>query len=289
MRRSNRRKEIIEIIEDNESSNDDNKIEEINQLSSSSSSIQSLNDKNKYINLFNISLNEDPIRILDSFERELKLINQKFIQLKKVFIKIYKIKQNNINSIINTNQSSSENKNIESKKNSEESLNRKKSSSNQEMSSSFVSHQNNNFKEHFFDYKQFSKKKEKILNEYEKKSEIYKNNNNEKDWIFKGKKEENLNNLIKGNIGLNEDQKISNVIEQTGDSLDDLYNDEINTNTIKRNTEIKNKNKNLNNNVNLDNKNIKNNEIIDISDNDEDENILGKKRKKNEEKSFEID
>ena len=34
MRRSNRRKEIIEIIEDNESSNDDNKIEEINQLSS---------------------------------------------------------------------------------------------------------------------------------------------------------------------------------------------------------------------------------------------------------------
>ena len=34
MRRSNRRKDIIEIIEDNESSNDDNKIEEINQLSS---------------------------------------------------------------------------------------------------------------------------------------------------------------------------------------------------------------------------------------------------------------
>ena len=32
--------------------------------------------------------------------------------------------------------------------------------------------------------------------------------------------------------------------------------------------------------INLDNKNIKNNEIIDISDNDEDENILGKKRKK---------
>ena len=29
------------------------------------------------------------------------------------------------------------------------------------MSSSFVSHQNNNFKEHFFDYKQFSKKKGK--------------------------------------------------------------------------------------------------------------------------------
>ena len=288
MRRSNRKKEIIEIIEDNESSNDDNKIEEINQLSSSSSSIQSLNDKNKYINLFNISLNEDPIRILDSFERELKLINQKFIQLKKVFIKIYKIKQNNINSIINTNQSSSENKNIESKKNSEESLNRKKSSSNQEMSSSYVSHQNNNFKEHFFDYKQFSKKKEKIFNEYEKKSEIYKNNNNEKDWIFKEKKEENLNNLIKENIGLNEEPKNSNIIEQTGDSLEDLYNDEINTNTIKRNTEIK-KNKNLNNNINLDNKNIKNNEIIDISDNDEEDNILGKKRKKNEEKSFEID
>ena len=288
MRRSNRKKEIIEIIEDNESSNDDNKIEEINQLSSSSSSLQTPNEQSNYINLLNISLNEDPIKILDSFERELKLINQKFIQLKKVFIKIYKIKQNNINSIINTNQSSSENKNIESKKNSEESLNRKKSSSNQEMSSSFGSHQNNNFKEHFFDYKQFSKKKEKIFNEYEKKSEIYKNNNNEKDWIFKGKKEENLNNLIKGNIGLNEDQKISNVIEQTGDSLDDLYNDEINTNTIKRNTEIK-KNKNLNNNINLDNKNIKNNEIIDISDNDEEDNILGKKRKKNEEKSFEID
>ena len=157
------------------------------------------------------------------------------------------------------------------------------------MSSSFVSHQNNNFKEHFFDYKQFSKKKEKILNEYEKKSEIYKNNNNEKDWIFKEKKDENLNNLIKENIGLNEEQKSSNIIEQIGDSLEDLYNDEINTNTIKRNTEIKNKNKNLNNNVNLDNKNIKNNEIIDISDNDEEDDILGKKRKKNEEKSFEID
>ena len=157
------------------------------------------------------------------------------------------------------------------------------------MSSSFGSHQNNNFKEHFFDYKQFSKKKEKIFNEYEKKSEIYKNNNNEKDWIFKEKKDENLNNLIKENIGLNEEQKSSNIIEQIGDSLEDLYNDEINTNTIKRNTEIKNKNKNLNNNVNLDNKNIKNNEIIDISDNDEEDNILGKKRKKNEEKSFEID
>ena len=94
MRRSNRRKEIIEIIEDNESSNDDNKIEEINQLSSSTSSLQTPNEQNNYINLLNISLNEDPIKILDSFERELKLINQKFIQLKKVFIKIYKIKQN---------------------------------------------------------------------------------------------------------------------------------------------------------------------------------------------------
>ena len=80
----------------------------------------------------------------------------------------------------------------------------------------------------------------------------------------------------------NEQKKISN-IEHTADSLEDLYNDEINTTTIKRNIENKNKITNIDKN-----KDIKNNEIIDLSDNEEDENILGKKRKKNEEKSFEI-
>ena len=285
MRRSNRKKEVIEII-DNESSNDDNKIEEINHISSSSSSNQIQNEKNNFINLLNISSNEDPLKILDAFEVELKLINQKFYQLKKVFIKIYKTKQKNKkSSLININQSPLENKNIGSKK-SEESLNQKKSSSNQEISSSFTEcHQNNNFKEQFFDYKQFPKKKEKILNEYEKKSDIYKNNNKEKDWIFKEKKEENLNSSIKENISLmeNEQKKISN-IEHTADSLEDLYNDEINTTTIKRNIENKNKITNIDNN-----KDIKNNEIIDLSDNEEDENILGKKRKKSDEKSLEID
>ena len=287
MRRSNRKKEVIEII-DNESSNDDNKIEEINHISSSSSSNQIQNEKNNFINLLNISSNEDPLKILDAFEVELKLINQKFYQLKKVFIKIYKTKQKNKkSSLININQSPSENKNIGSKK-SEESLNQKKSSSNQEISSSFTEcHQNNNFKEQFFDYKQFPKKKEKILNEYEKKSDIYKNNNKEKDWIFKEKKEENLNSSIKENISLmeNEQKKISNIpIEHTADSLEDLYNDEINTTTIKRNVENKNKITNIDKN-----KDIKNNEIIDLSDNEEDENILGKKRKKSDEKSLEID
>ena len=80
-------------------------------------------------------------------------------------------------------------------------------------------------------------------------------------------------------------KKISNIpIEHTADSLEDLYNDEINTTTIKRNIENKNKITNIDNN-----KDIKNNEIIDLSDNEEDENILGKKRKKSDEKSLEID
>ena len=133
----------------------------------------------------------------------------------------------------------------------------------------------NNYIEHFFDYKNFSKKEDKKSIEYPKK--LLNIINSEKSWILKdyipptNNNEKNMNS-IKNSYSLMEiEQRRKNVMYGNSyisnlNSLDDLYND---INDTDDNIKIfKDKNNNT-----------KKREIIDLDDNVcENNSFIGKKR-----------
>ena len=259
MRRRNIKTNVINLLDDNEESDD--VIEEIILSESNKSNSSNSSISEKYF--LNDEKEEDFFTIINSLEKDIKTINQNFILLKNSLRKYFSVRNNT-----SENVKSKQKKNKEKKDNSiilNEDENSEKENSNSI----------NNYIEHFFDYKNFSKKEDKKSIEYPKK--LLNIINSEKSWILKdyipptNNNEKNMNS-IKNSYSLMEiEQRRKNVMYGNSyisnlNSLDDLYND---INDTDDNIKIfKDKNNNT-----------KKREIIDLDDNVcENNSFIGKKR-----------
>lgn len=220
---------IINLLDD-DSEEEDKFTEEITlskSYNNSISSVQSLydNDNDNY----NILTEDDVYKILDSFEIQLNSIKQGFQQL-KLSIKNYFNDKNYKKFKISDN--------IISKKifNAEKLLTQKIDNPISE-----INNNNSNYIEHFFDYQNFTNKKEKIKIKEKKESRgSFSLINSEKSWILKDyippKKyfENNLsNNTIKNPENIFETHhkqftNLNNPFIISPNALEDLYDDDIN-------------------------------------------------------------
>ena len=262
MRRRNIKTNVINLLDDNEESDD--VIEEIILSESNKSNSSNSSISEKYF--LNDEKEEDFFTIINSLEKDIKTINQNFILLKQSLRNYFSVRNYKTKDI--------KSKQKKSKKNKESDIMLNEDENNENQNSNKNS--NNNYKQHFFDYKNFSKKEEKKSIENPKK--LLNLINSEKSWILKdyipptNNNEKNMNS-IKNSYSLMEiEQRRKNVMYGNSyisnlNSLDDLYND---INDSDDNGKI------------LKDKNnyTKKKEIIDLNDYVDENNIyIGKKKR----------
>ena len=261
MKRRNIKNKVINLLDDNDESD-----EVVEEIILSESNISDSSDSNiTEINYLSDKKEEDFFTVINSLENDINKVNQNFILLKKLLSNYFSVK--------NIKKKDIKSKQKKSKEDEENGIILKEDENNEKQNSNTNSI--NNYIEHFFDYKNFSKKEEKKSIEYPKK--LLNIINSEKSWILKdyippnNNNEKNVNS-IKNSYSLMEiEQKRKNDIYDNPfisnhNSLDDLYND---INDSDENVKIVKDKKN----------NPKKNEIIDLNDNiDENKNFIGKKR-----------
>ncbi len=260
MKRRNNKNKIINLLDDNDES--DEVIEEIILSESNKSNSSTLNINETLSDI----TEEDFFTIIKSLEKDIHQINQNFILLKQSLRNYFSVRNYKAKDI--------KSKQKKSKKNKESDIMLNEDENNENQNSNKNS--NNNYKQHFFDYKNFSKKEEKKSIENPKK--LLNLINSEKSWILKdyippNNNNEKNSNSIKNSYSLMEiEQKRGNVIYDNAfipnhNSLDDLYNDINDSDDIGKILKDKNNY-------------TKKKEIIDLNDNVDENNIyIGKKKR----------